>query len=158
MAMVKKSEEKAKPPENVMRDSRVKITFGDGVTRTVEFKLRSMRMIEECYPIRDQAGNIIVPATPLRVILSWSRPGLGTPWSVLENFLWAGLLIENPTITKDDLSEFVDLSFDGMNRLDDLVTRSLKTALGIPLDEEEAAKAAADAEAEEGNATSIGKD
>jgi len=55
MAMVKKSEEKAKPPENVMRDSRVKITFGDGVTRTVEFKLRSMRMIEECYPIPDQA-------------------------------------------------------------------------------------------------------
>jgi hypothetical protein len=118
-------------------NGKVPIECIDGVTRYVKFTMRAVAAMELAYPERDSEGNFTGnPATPIGVILSWAKPERGMAWSLLENFLWAGFLHEYPYLTKEEMSEWLDLT--RIVYYDAQVSKAIRIALGTY--EAEAAK------------------
>lgn len=110
-------------------DSHVPVEWADGEIRSIKFTMRAIAAIENCYPERDAEGHLTGnPATPIGVILSWTKPETGMPWSQLETFLWAGLLYEYPDMTKDEMSDWFDLS--KINYYDEKVGEAIRLTIG----------------------------
>jgi hypothetical protein len=110
-------------------DTRVAVEWADGETRYLKYTMRAIGTLENCYPQRDAEGKYTgSPATPIGEILKWSKPETGMAWSLLENFLWAGLLHEYPDLTKEDMDDWIEPSkiayYDGK------IGEALQLALG----------------------------
>ena len=137
-------------------DRKVPIELSDGVQRTLWLGMRAIDALERCYPQpavdekRGADGELLspaypaTPATPIRVILSWSKPGEGWPWGLLFNAIWAELLHEWPDLTKEELDTLIDPA--RMGYYDTQAQEAMRLGLGIPKDIVEAAKAAESAE------------
>jgi hypothetical protein len=120
---------KQKGGVTVAGDSRVPVEFADGETRFIKYTMRAIGTLENCYPERDAEGKYTGnPATPIGAILRWTNPETGMAWSLLENFLWVGLLYDNPDLTKDDIEDWIEPA--KVAYYDERIGTAIKLALG----------------------------
>lgn len=120
---------KVKGGVSIAGDARVPVEFADGKTRYIKYNLRAIGTLENCYPERDAEGKLTGnPATPIGRILSWIDPKVGMSWSLLENFMWVGLLYDNPDVEKDDLIDLLDPQKLGY--YDEQIGEALKRGIG----------------------------